>query len=70
MTKRTLQHLDRKHIPYNYVDIDRDRKAASWVASQNEGKEKKPTLDIGGTVLSEPSNEELDEVLRNKGFAV
>ncbi len=70
MTKRTLQHLDQKQIPYNYVDIDRDRKAASWVASQNGGKEKKPTLDIGGTVLSEPSNEELDEVLRDKGFTV
>jgi len=70
MTKRTLQHLDQKQIPYNYVDIDRDRKAASWVASQNNGKEKKPTLDIGGTVLAEPSNNKLDEVLRDKGFEV
>jgi glutaredoxin len=70
MTKRTLQHLDRKQIPYDYVDIDRDRKAASWVAAQNDGKEKKPTLDIGGTVVAEPTNEELDQVLRTKGFTV
>jgi glutaredoxin len=70
MTKRTLRHLDQKQIPYNYVDIDQDRQAASWVAAQNDGKEKKPTLDIDGTVLCEPSNEELDEVLRSKGFGV
>ena len=59
-----------RQIPYQYVNIDRDRKAARWVASQNGGKEKKPTLDIGGTVLSEPSNEELDKVLTEKGLAV
>jgi glutaredoxin len=69
MTKRTRQHLDRKRIPYTYVDIDRDRGAAKWVAEQNDGREKKPTLDIGGYVLTEPSNEELDQVLREKGFA-
>ena len=70
MTKRTLEHLDDKQIPYTYVNIDRDRRAASWVASQNNGREKKPTLDIGGTVIAEPSNQELDEVLRGKGFTV
>jgi glutaredoxin len=70
MTKRTLQHLKEKQIPYKYIDIDRDRTAASWVASQNDGREKKPTLDIGGVVVTEPSNEELDEVLRTKGFNV
>jgi len=68
MTKRTLSHLDRKHIPYDYVDIDDDTEAASWVAAQNGGKEKKPTLDIRGYILTEPSNEELDKVLREKGF--
>ena len=68
MTKRTLKHLDEQHIPYDYVDIDRDPRAARWVASQNGGKEKKPTLDIAGYVLAEPSNEELDKVLRQKGF--
>jgi mycoredoxin len=70
MTKRTLQHLDQKQIPYDYVDIERDGRAAKWVAAQNNGKEKKPTLDIQGYVLTEPSNEELDSVLREKGFAV
>jgi glutaredoxin len=70
MTRRTRVHLDRRHIPYEYVDIDEDRSAASWVAAQNGGKEKKPTVDVAGYVLSEPSNEELDRVLREKGFGL
>ncbi|MFL6414512.1 MAG: glutaredoxin family protein [Bryobacteraceae bacterium] len=70
MTKRTLHHLNQKQIPYDYVDIDRDRSAAKWVAAQNDGREKKPTLDIRGYVLAEPSNEELDQALREKGFEV
>ncbi|MFL6451586.1 MAG: glutaredoxin family protein [Bryobacteraceae bacterium] len=70
MTKRTLAHLDQLRVPYEYVDIDDDRRAASWVAAQNDGKEKKPTVDIAGYVLSEPSNQELDDALREKGFGV
>ena len=70
MTKRTLAHLDRQHVPYKYINIDRDRGAAGWVAAQNGGKEKKPTVDIAGHVLSEPSIQELDNVLREKGFEI
>ncbi len=67
MTKRTLAHLDRRHISYEYVDIDDNPEAASWVAAQNGGKEKKPTLDIRGKILAEPSNQELDKVLSRTG---
>jgi glutaredoxin len=70
MTTRTRAHLNRRHIPYDYVDIDEDAEAASWVAAQNGGKEKKPTVDVAGTILTEPTNEELDKVLREKGFRV
>ena len=69
MTKRTLSHLDQLGVPYDYVDIDNDPKAREWVSSQNHGKEKKPTLDIGGTILSEPSNSELDSVLKQQGIS-
>jgi len=68
MTTRTRAHLDHQGIAYEYVDIDRDRSAAQWVAAQNGGKEKKPTLDISGYVLSEPTNAELDKVLDEKGL--
>ena len=68
MTKRTRAHLDGKGIPYVYVDIDSDRESAKWVAAQNGGKERKPTLDIDGEILSEPTNGELDRVLAAKGI--
>jgi glutaredoxin len=69
MTTRTREHLDQQGIAYQYVNIDRDRRAAAWVAAQNGGKEKKPTVDIAGEVLTEPTNAELDKVLGEKGLA-
>jgi glutaredoxin len=68
MTTRTRAHLDQQGIAYEYVNIDRDRRGAEWVAAQNGGKEKKPTVDIAGSVLAEPTNAELDKVLEEKGL--
>lgn len=68
MTKATRAFLDRIEVPYEYIDIDRDRDAASWVASQNGGKEKKPTLDIAGEVVTQPSDDELEAILSEKGL--
>jgi glutaredoxin len=62
-TKHTRAHLDQLGVSYQYINIDNDRQAAAWVAAQNGGKEKKPTLDIDGQVLTAPSNKELDAVL-------
>jgi len=67
-TRATIAHLKLLKLPYDYVDIDHDREAAAWVASQNDGKERKPTLDVAGEVLTAPSDEELDEILQEKGF--
>lgn len=64
MTQRTLSHLNELRVPYEYINIEEDRRAREWVRDQNDGREKKPTVDIGGEVLSEPSNEELDSALR------
>jgi mycoredoxin len=63
-TKRTLRHLDELGVAYNYINIEQDEEAARWVREQNGGKERKPTVDINGRVLSEPSNEELDAALQ------
>lgn len=68
MTRRTLAHLDQVGVEYRYIDVEEDPKASEWVKQQSDGREKKPTLDIGGTVLVEPSNGELDDVLRSKGL--
>jgi glutaredoxin len=64
LTRRALSHLKERGVPYEYTDIDEDREAAKWVAEQNGGKEKKPTIDIDGRILSEPTNRELDEALK------
>lgn len=68
MTRSALAHLKQLGIQYEYIDIDQDREAAQWVASQNDGKEKKPTIDIDGQVLSEPPHGLLDQILREKGL--
>jgi glutaredoxin len=64
MTTDTLNCLKRLNVEFDYINIERDKQAAAWVREQNHGKEKKPTLDIDGRVLTEPDDEELEEVLR------
>ncbi len=66
LTKAALLHLDDLGVEYKYIDIEEDAASAKWVADHNDGAEKKPTIDVDGQVLSEPSNSELDEVLRSK----
>jgi mycoredoxin len=63
-THHTLNHLKRLGIPFDYADVDDDPAARQWVLEQNDGKQKTPTVDIKGTVLSVPSNEDLDTVLQ------
>ncbi|MDZ4799119.1 MAG: glutaredoxin family protein [Bryobacteraceae bacterium] len=68
MTTRTLDFLDELGVPYDYVDVEKDPHATEWVKQHADGKVKKPTLDIGGTVLVAPDNSELEEVLREHGL--
>ncbi|MDQ6677389.1 MAG: glutaredoxin family protein [Acidobacteriota bacterium] len=68
MTTRTIEHLEEVGAPFEYVDVDEDEAAAQWVKDQNGGKEKKPTVDLGGKVLTEPSNAELDVALKAAGL--
>lgn len=67
-TKSTLAFLDEQGVAYDYVNIDHDRTAAKWVMEHNNGKEKKPTLDVKGQVLSVPSEEELTDALKSQGI--
>ena len=64
MTVRTLDHLKELALEHEYIDVEHDKTAAKWVRDQNHGREKKPTLDINGTILTEPSDDDLDETLR------
>ena len=66
LTRSALSHLDNIGVQYKYIDIDEDAEAAKWVADHNNGKEKKPTIDVDGSVLTTPSDSELEKVLREK----
>jgi mycoredoxin len=68
-TTETREHLDELGVAYQYINIERDPAAAKWVREQNHGKEVKPTLDIEGRILSEPSDEELDAALTQAGVS-
>jgi glutaredoxin len=66
MTISAKRHLDSLGVCYKYIDVDEDPQASDWVKQQNAGKEKKPTFDIDGEVLTAPSRAVVDEKLREK----
>lgn len=65
-TRHTLDHLQDLGVPYDYVDIDENADAREWVKRQNDGRQKTPTVDVKGFVLSVPSDAELDVALRKQ----
>jgi mycoredoxin len=67
-TKRTLRQLDSLGVAYDYIDVEQNEQASSWVKQQNDGKERKPTVKLGEQVLSVPSNQELESALRGLGI--
>ncbi len=67
-TRATRAHLDSLGVKYEYLDVDLEPDAKAWVAEQNDGKQKLPTLDIRGDVLVIPDKADLDRALREKGL--
>ena len=65
-TKRTLNYLDELNINYDYIDVEKDESASEWVKSQNDGKERKPTLLIGLKVLCVPTESQLEAALKTE----
>ena len=63
-TRRTRERLDALGVDYDYVDIEADAEAARWVREQNDGKERKPTVQVGRQVLSTPDDDELENALK------
>jgi glutaredoxin len=55
--------LDEHNIAYTEVNIDEDETAAERVEQWNHGNRTVPTLDIGGTILTNPSPAQLRQVL-------
>ena len=66
-TQETRAHLDGKGIGYDYINVDHDAQAEEFIKRQNGGKRQTPTVDLGGQILVEPDNEQLDDALRRRG---
>jgi len=68
-TVRTLRHLDRKGVDYQYVDVDEDQDGERKVIEFNKGKRRIPLVEIASDSgepqqLSVPSERELDGALK------
>jgi len=67
-TRRTLRHLDKTGINYDYIDIDNDSEGERKVIEFNKGKRRIPLVEIasekGTTSLSVPSDSEVDSALK------
>ncbi len=55
--------MDAHEIPYTEINIDADEEAAQRVEQWNNGNRTVPTLDIAGTILTNPSPAQLRQVL-------
>jgi mycoredoxin len=55
--------LDDQQVPYIEIDIDQDEEAAKRVELWNNGDRIIPTLDIDGTILTNPSPAQMRQVL-------
>ena len=62
-TIRTFDLLNHAGVPYSVVDVDSDPQGAEKVMGWNNGSLSTPTLEIEGTILRVPSNEELERFL-------
>ena len=67
-TRHALEFLDGLGVKYDYINVEQDEQASEWVKEQNGGKERKPTLDVGGQILSVPTDHELVSALRELGL--
>lgn len=63
-TRRARALLDDHSIPYKWVDINADPEACRFVEKTNHGYRSVPTIVFpDGSILVEPSNQELGEKL-------
>jgi len=67
-TQHTLKRLKELGVAFKYINVEQDETARQWLREHNDGKERKPTLDLAGQVLSTPTDRELESALREKGF--
>jgi glutaredoxin len=70
-TVRTLRHLDRSGVKYDYIDIDNDKTGEDKVIAHSNGKRRIPLVEIATDDgeprrLAVPRDAELDAILKKK----
>ena len=63
-TSMARNQLKKLGVPFQYVNIDKQPEGAEWVREHNNGKQKLPTVDVAGKVLSMPDEHELEAAVR------
>ncbi len=67
-TQHARRHLKHLGVRHDYFDIHFDPHARTFVRMQNNGKHVTPTVVIDGDVLTEPSDQEIEQLLRDKAL--
>ncbi|MFN3706103.1 MAG: glutaredoxin domain-containing protein [Thermoflexales bacterium] len=68
-TRRARAWFDKNNVPYEWIDIDQDEKAAEFVKSVNNGMRSIPTIIFpDGSQLTEPSTQKLETHARKLGL--
>jgi mycoredoxin len=63
-TRRARSIFDRYHIPYEWIDIDRNPEGRKFVEQTNRGYRSVPTILFpDGSILVEPGEDELRKKL-------
>ena len=58
--RRVKRFLSESAIPFEWIDIDRDKQAEQYILQVNHGMRSVPTLLFAdGSILTEPSNAQL-----------
>jgi glutaredoxin len=58
-TCQVREGLDRRGIPYRYVNVGRDRDAEAWLRQRGGGRLRTPTLRVGPRLIPEPTEADL-----------
>jgi mycoredoxin len=69
-TRRARSWFDTHKVPYEWVDVDKDKEAEVYVKSVNRGNRSIPTIVFAdGSILTEPSTTKLEAHVKALGLS-
>lgn len=68
-TRRARAWFDANNVPYEWIDVDKDKEAEALVKKTNNGNRSIPTIVFpDGSILVEPSTMKLEQHLKGIGL--